>query len=98
MPRHHMTAQGPVPFTSEEEIARDAEETTWEEEGSARVMAPLRIKRNRLLVESDWTQYNDSPLSDGAKSEWAVHRQLLRDLPETHASDPDAVVWPEAPE
>ena len=26
MPRHHMTAEGPIPFTAEEEAARDAEE------------------------------------------------------------------------
>jgi hypothetical protein len=26
MARHHMTPDGPVPFTAEEEIARDAEE------------------------------------------------------------------------
>lgn len=26
MSRHHMTAEGPVPFTAEEEAARDAEE------------------------------------------------------------------------
>lgn len=27
--RHHMTADGPVPFTPEEEAARDAEEAAW---------------------------------------------------------------------
>ena len=29
MPRHHMTAEGPVPFTAEEEAARDAEEAAY---------------------------------------------------------------------
>lgn len=29
MARHHMTANGPVPFTTEEEAARDAEEAAW---------------------------------------------------------------------
>lgn len=29
MSRHHMTAEGPVPFTPEEEAARDAEEAAW---------------------------------------------------------------------
>lgn len=28
MARHHMTPNGPVPFTAEEEAARDAEEAT----------------------------------------------------------------------
>ena len=27
--RHHMTADGPIPFTPEEEAARDAEEAAW---------------------------------------------------------------------
>ena len=31
MTRHHMTSDGPVPFTQEEETARDAEELAWEE-------------------------------------------------------------------
>lgn len=30
MPRHHMTADGPVPFTPEEEAERDAEEAAWQ--------------------------------------------------------------------
>lgn len=29
MARHHMTPNGPVPFTAEEEAARDAEEQAW---------------------------------------------------------------------
>ena len=29
MTRHHMTSDGPVPFTQEEETARDAEELAW---------------------------------------------------------------------
>lgn len=29
MARHHMTVDGPVPFTAEEEATRDAEEAAW---------------------------------------------------------------------
>ena len=29
MTRHHMPSDGPVPFTQEEETARDAEELAW---------------------------------------------------------------------
>ena len=29
MARHHMTDNGPVPFTAEEEAQRDAEEAAW---------------------------------------------------------------------
>ena len=95
MPRFHTTQNGDVPFTPEEETARDAEEATWEEEGPARALVGLRAKRNTLLTETDWTQYNDSPLSDEAKSEWAVYRQSLRDLPEN--TDPADPTWPTPP-
>ena len=39
----------------------------------------LRIRRNSLLVESDWTQNRDVVLSNDA--EWKTYRQALRDLP-----------------
>jgi hypothetical protein len=68
-----------------------------EEEQTEIYLAVLRLKRNALLTESDWTQYNDSPLTDEAKAEWAVHRQLLRDLP-ANTDDPADPTWPEAPE
>ena len=43
----------------------------------------LRIKRDSLLSQSDWTQGSDSPLSDSKKAEWKIYRQALRDLPKT---------------
>ena len=46
--------------------------------------ARLREKRNRLLQDSDWTQYADSPLSDKQKAEWKTYRQALRDLPKNY--------------
>ena len=44
-------------------------------------MEVLRSRRDMLLAESDWTQFNDSPLSDSKKTEWATYREKLRDLP-----------------
>lgn len=41
----------------------------------------LRRIRNALLRDSDWTQFNDSPMSEEQKQAWAVYRQALRDLP-----------------
>ena len=46
-----------------------------------------RATRNKLLADTDWTQMNDSPLSNEDKTSWATYRQELRDL-----SDLDA--WP----
>ena len=40
-----------------------------------------RSERNQMLDSSDWTQMPDSPLSVSKKTEWATHRQTLRDLP-----------------
>lgn len=39
-----------------------------------------RIKRNRKLELSDWTQVIDAPLSESEKQEWRSYRQALRDL------------------
>ena len=40
----------------------------------------VREERNRRLLQSDWTQLPDSPLSDSKKTEWATYRQQLRDM------------------
>tara|TARA_R110000868_G_C10898096_1_gene764122 strand:+ start:793 stop:1161 length:369 start_codon:yes stop_codon:yes gene_type:complete len=58
----------------------------------------LRNQRNGLLTESDWTQFNDSPLTDAKKAEWATYRQALRDLPATNTATTKATVtWPSKP-
>ena len=55
-----------------------------------------RKKRADLLAGSDWTQANDSPLSDDEKAAWATYRQALRDI--TDGEDyPEEVIWPTAP-
>jgi len=59
----------------------------------------LRKKRNYLLQQCDWTQGNDSPLSTSKKTEWAIYRQALRDLPESNSSAAsfDDVTFPNSP-
>ena len=59
----------------------------------------VRTERNDLLIESDWTQVADSPLSDSKKAEWATYRQSLRDLPANNANvtNIDDVTFPTAP-
>jgi len=52
----------------------------------------IRLKRNRLLAESDWTQLPDAPMTEEEKVAWVVYRQALRDFPET--CDPYNPVWP----
>ena len=57
-----------------------------------------RKTRNDLLVGSDWTQMNDSPLTNEQKTAWATYRQELRDISDLDAwpnlGDDD---WPVAP-
>ncbi len=64
------------------------------------ILEILRLKRDALLTESDWTQVNDSPLSDTKKAEWSTYRQELRDLPSSHQSTTnfDDVVFPSQPD
>jgi hypothetical protein len=64
------------------------------------ILPIIRNVRNGLLEESDWTQVNDSPLSDTKKAEWATYRQELRDLPSSHQSTTnfDDVVFPTQPD
>ena len=39
----------------------------------------MRLYRDGLLAESDWTQAADNPISN--KAAWATYRQQLRDFP-----------------
>mgnify|MGYP003124608770 FL=1 len=77
MPRHHLINGIQVPFTAEEEAARDAEETAWNNQAPARALQKLREKRNRLLAETDYLALSDNTLS----SDMTTYRQALRDLP-----------------
>lgn len=56
----------------------------------------IRAQRNLKLTESDWTQSNDSPLSDESKLAWAQYRQELRDIT-SQEGYPHNVTWPEQP-
>ena len=62
---------------------------------TAMVETDLRATRNKLLDDSDWTQMNDSPLSNELKTAWATYRQSLRDIT-ADASWPD-VTFPNTP-
>jgi hypothetical protein len=47
----------------------------------------MRLHRDRLLSQSDWTQTADSPVNQQA---WAIYRQALRDFPATWTAGPEA--------
>ena len=56
----------------------------------------VRGQRDQKLTACDWTQVADAPLTSGKKTEWAIYRQELRDVPEDN-QDPDNISWPIAP-
>jgi len=87
----------PNHIPSEEEIQAKIAELE-----AAEPLRLLRIQRNQLLQETDWTQNRDVTLANDA--EWAAYRQALRDLPNTATPELDEygnltnVTWPEKPE
>jgi len=101
MTRYHATPQGNIPFTAEEEAARDAAEAAWAAGADDREAEEVRIKRDALLSETDWMANSDVTMSD----EWRTYRQALRDLPSTatptldstYELDMTSVTWPTEP-
>ena len=92
MARHHLINGNVVPFTAEEETARDNEETAYANGAYDRAIADMRYKRNRLLAETDFYALSDVTMSDDMET----YRQSLRDLPASVENSED-VVWPEKP-
>lgn len=56
----------------------------------------IRLRRNALLRESDWTQAADSPMTAGQKLGWITYRQALRNV-SAQATFPQSVIWPTPP-
>ena len=73
-------------------------EAAYQARLDADTAAAHRATRNKLLDDTDWTQMNDSPLSNEDKTAWATYRNELRNLPDDDAwpnlSDED---WPVQP-
>ena len=84
-----------IDLTPEEEnqfnsYSGDTEEMKMER----RIYEQVRVNRDLLLKDSDWTQYRDVTLEND--TDWKTYRQALRDLPAT-ASDPHNPTWPTKP-
>ena len=65
----------------------------------------LRIERNKLIAETDWTQLKDISLDSIREKNWKEYRQALRDLPNRSTPkldsygglDMSSVTWPLKP-
>ena len=99
MARHHNINGNIVPFTAEEETARDNEELSFANGAFDREILDLRNKRDNLLKSSDWevimAKEKGSSLSAGFKT----YRQNLRDITSglTTVEDVQGVVFPTKP-
>ncbi len=84
-----------IPFTAEEEAARDAEEAQWEAGAFDRAMSNLRADRNRKLAKTDWHGLSDVSMSAAMRQ----YRQELRDFPsnKTTVEQINSAVWPTEP-
>lgn len=91
MTRHHLTAEGLIPFTPEEEAEWDALDAEW----PLRLAQIVRLDRNRRLVETDWSQLADVP--QPVKDKYTEYRQALRNVPQQDGF-PDNIIWPIKPE
>ena len=100
MARHHNINGNIVPFTAEEEAARDAEEAAWEAGAFDRAMENLRQKRNNLLLSSDWTALSDTALTSAKRTEWQTYRTNLRNLTNglSTVDDVNGVSYPAQPD
>jgi hypothetical protein len=99
MARHHNINGNIVPFTAEEEAARDAEEAAWNVGAFDRAIADLRQRRNKLLQESDWTVLSDNTLTNVQRTSWMNYRTELRNITEglSTIEDVNSVVFPNTP-
>ena len=95
MPRYKLKNGIRVQFTAEEEAQRDAEELEFSNDAFSRSMENLRIKRNRLLAETDYLALSDQTLS----ADMNTYRQQLRDITNglTTVEDVNSVTWPTKP-
>lgn len=77
----------------------DKESESWEINTDL-VISETRKLRNFKLGASDWTQANDSPLTENKWEEWRTYRQALRDIMTNlpaDLDDPENVSWPTEP-
>ena len=76
-------------YTSEDGVVhtKAEQEADYQATLDAKDATANRKTRNDLLDTSDWTQMNDSPLTNELKTAWATYRQELRGLT-------DADAWP----
>ena len=100
MAEHKLVDGVKVVLTDAEIAQRQAEEQAWLAGAFDRSLASLRVKRNALLKDSDYTVLQDSVLTSAKKSEWMVYRTNLRNITQglTTVEQVNAVAFPIRPQ
>ena len=62
--------------TAEEEAWLNSLKTAWDNKALDRALEALRLKRNKLLAETDWMANSDVTMSEAM----TTYRQELRDI------------------
>lgn len=75
------------------EYVLDQQTNTWTIHPAVLIMR-AKTKKDRLLIESDWTQLADVSLTN--KNEWITYRQQLRDISK-QSGYPSEILWPTRP-
>jgi hypothetical protein len=75
------------------------ENNAWQLDSVA-LFSELRQFRDLYLMQSDWTQIADSPLTEEKKAEWNTYRAALRNVPaaNSEATGLESINWPTPPE
>jgi hypothetical protein len=72
-----------------QELLQESQRDYWQE---------LRGIRDYKLLQTDWTQLPDAPLTEQQKSLWVIYRQELRDLPDNIDEPKPLVIDPNHPD
>jgi hypothetical protein len=99
MPRYKQVNNELIELTGTELAELEAKEQAWIDGALDRELDSLRAKRNKALVDSDWTILGDVPLNPAMKSAWMNYRTLLRNITDnlTTVEDVKAVTLPIPP-
>lgn len=78
MPRHHMIDGVQVPFTAEEEAAKDAEEAAWDAGAPARAAEEVQDNRRAAYEAESDTLFFEEQANEVAAGTWAAKRAEIK--------------------
>ena len=78
MPRHHMIDGVQVPFTAEEEAAKDAEEAAWDAGAPARAAEEVQDNRRAAYEAESDTLFFEEQANEVAAGTWTAKRAEIK--------------------